>query len=394
MTRPLNIGITCFPTFGGSGVIASDVGLAMAARGHRVHFIARDLPVRLRGGHAGVLFHEVAEMDYPVLEHSGTYPLALASKMIDVALHEHLDILHVHYAVPHATAAWMAAQVLGPKAPRVVTTLHGTDITLVGRDPSLLPITRFSILQSDAVTTPSAALRQETYANLDIPADFPLEVIPNFVDTRRFTPQRRRDVLRALFPSFSDDEGVLFHVSNFRPVKRIADVVDIFRRVAAQQPARLVLVGDGPDRTHAERQVREAGLSARVVFLGKQDAFEEVLGAADVFVLPSASESFGLAALEAMACGVPVVASNVGGLPEVVEHGVTGFLAPVGDTAAMASHVLTLLREKAVRKECSVRARGAVEARYQPEPAVARYEAVYRRVLASPARAAHAAATH
>ncbi len=381
MTRPLNIGITCFPTFGGSGVIASDVGLAMAARGHRVHFIARDLPVRLRGGHAGVLFHEVAELDYPVLEHSGTYPLALASKMIDVALHEHLDILHVHYAVPHATAAWMAAQVLGPKAPRVVTTLHGTDITLVGRDPSLLPITRFSILQSDAVTTPSEALRQETYANLDIPEDFPLEVIPNFVDTRRFTPQRKRAVLRGLFPSFSEGEGVLFHVSNFRPVKRIADVVDIFRRVAAQQPARLVLVGDGPDRTHAERQVREAGLSQRVVFLGKQDSFEEVLAAADVFVLPSASESFGLAALEAMACGVPVVASNVGGLPEVVEHGVTGFLAPVGDTDAMASHVLTLLKEKAVWKECSVRARGVVEARYQPEPAVAKYEAVYHRVL-------------
>jgi N-acetyl-alpha-D-glucosaminyl L-malate synthase BshA len=387
MTRALRLGITCFPTFGGSGVIAAEIGLAMAARGHRVHFIARDVPVRLRGAlHAGVFFHEVMEAEHPVLDQAGSYPIALASKMIDVATHEPLDVLHVHYAVPHATAAWMACQVLGARAPRVVTTLHGTDITLVGKDPSFLPITRFSIQQSDAVTTPSQSLKQETYDGLGIPRSMPIQVIHNFVDTQRFAPHADRAVLQRVFPDLAAHEKVLFHASNFRPVKRVLDVVAIHAAVNARVAARLVLVGDGPERSRAERVVRESGLQGRVVFLGKQESFEALLANADVFLLPSTHESFGLAALEAMACGVPVVASRVGGIPEVVEHGVTGWLAPVGDVQAMAAHVCVLLGDEALRKRFSVAARQHVLQQHQPGPAVDQYEALYRQVLARPRR--------
>ncbi|MEW5852106.1 MAG: N-acetyl-alpha-D-glucosaminyl L-malate synthase BshA [Myxococcota bacterium] len=302
MSAPLNIGITCFPTWGGSGVIATEIGVAMAERGHRVHFIARDLPVRLRHTSGNVMFHEVTESGYPVLQDSNTYPIALASKIIDVASHSRLDVVHVHYAVPHATSAWMAREVLGHHAPRVVTTLHGTDITLVGNDPSYLPITRFSILKSDLVTAPSAFLRKATWENLGIPSSFPIEVIPNFVDTDLFAPPAARDhsQLRVPFPTMAPGEAVLFHTSNFRSVKRICDVVAIFNEVSRRRPCRLVMIGDGPDRSGAERKLRELGLGERVAFLGKQDGFSELLANADVFLLPSETESFGLAALEAL----------------------------------------------------------------------------------------------
>jgi N-acetyl-alpha-D-glucosaminyl L-malate synthase BshA len=387
MTDRLNLAITCFPTFGGSGMIATEIGLAMADRGHRVHFIARDLPVRLHGMTRKVLFHEVTESNYPALLQSGTYPLALASKMIEVASYERLDVLHVHYAVPHATAAWMAREVLGDKAPRIVTTLHGTDTTLVGIDPNYLPITRFSILRGDAVTTPSESLRRATWEGFGIaPETCPIEVIPNFVDTERYAPVRDRECLRQLFPDLSKNEPVLVHVSNFRPVKRINDVVSVFAEVHRRRPCRLLMIGDGPERSPAERRLRELGLEDRVAFLGKQESFVELLAAADVFLLPSEQESFGLAALEALSCGIPVVASNIGGIPEQIDHGATGFLAPVGDVETMADHVLELVREPERWKLFSRRARENVLARFQREPTIDRYEALYRRLAAIGAR--------
>ncbi|WP_257455266.1 N-acetyl-alpha-D-glucosaminyl L-malate synthase BshA [Archangium lipolyticum] len=386
MSDRLNLAITCFPTFGGSGMVATEIGLAMAERGHRVHFIARDLPVRLHGMTRKVIFHEVVESDYPALAHSGTYPLALASKMIEVASYEQLDILHVHYAVPHATAAWMAREVLGDLAPRIVTTLHGTDTTLVGTDPTYLPITRFSILRSDAVTTPSEFLRRATWDGFRLPETVPIEVIPNFVDTERYAPVRDRTLLRQLFPGFTDDEPVLIHVSNFRPVKRIGDVVSIFEEAHRARPCRLVMIGDGPERSPAERRVRELGLEDRVAFLGKQESFVEILASADVFLLPSEQESFGLAALEALSCGIPVVASNIGGIPEQVDHGTTGFLAPVGDVEAMAGHVLELVRDTGRWRSFSRRARENVLARFQLGPAIDRYEALYRQLMAGASR--------
>jgi N-acetyl-alpha-D-glucosaminyl L-malate synthase BshA len=384
--RPLHLGITCFPTFGGSGVIASEIGLAMADRGHRVHFIARDLPVRLHGNAHGVLFHEVTETDYPVLTGSSAYPIALASKMIEVARYEKLDLLHVHYAVPHATAAWMACEVMGADAPRIVTTLHGTDITLVGADPSHLPITRYSIQRSDAVSAPSQFLRRATHEGFQLGEDVRIDVIPNFVDPALYAPVRDRAKLRELFADLGDEDVVLMHVSNFRPVKRIGDVAAVFAEVQRHRPSRLVMVGDGPERSGVERLLREKGLDGRVAFLGKRDSFVELLAAADVFVLPSEQESFGLAALEALSCGVPVVASDVGGLPEVVDAGETGFLAPLGDVAAMARHVLALVKDKATWEAFSRRARQRVLERFQREPAMDQYEALYRRVVSAPRR--------
>ena len=383
MSQRLNIAITCFPTFGGSGMVATEIGLAMAERGHRVHFISRDLPVRLHPGTPQVLFHEVTESDYPVLQHSSTYPIALASKMVEVAGYERLDILHVHYAVPHATSAWMACQVLGERAPRIVTTLHGTDSTLVGVAPSYLPITRHSILNSHAVTAPSAALRRMTWEGFGIPESFPIDVIPNFVDTQRYAPSRDRTALRALFPDLRDDEPVLVHVSNFRPVKRVGDVVAVFTQVQRERPCRLLMIGDGPERSAAERRLRELGLDGRAAFLGKQEHFVPLLAGSDVFLLPSEQESFGLAALEALSCGIPVVASNVGGVPELVRHGETGLLSPVGDVAGMAAHVLALTDSPAGWRAYSARAREHVLAHFAQGPAIDRYEALYRRLATS-----------
>jgi N-acetyl-alpha-D-glucosaminyl L-malate synthase BshA len=376
----MKIGITCFPTFGGSGLIASEIGLAMADRGHTVHFIARALPVRVQGTTRNIQFHEVKQSNYPALTDSSAYPIALASKMIEVATTQQLDLLHVHYAVPHATAAWMACEVMGAKAPKIVTTLHGTDITLVGTDPSHLPITRYSILRSDAVTAPSAFLRQATWQNFDIPESQSIEIISNFVDTERYGPNRDRAALRKIFPGLKDGAPVLVHVSNFRPVKRIRDVISIFAEVNRQLPANLVLIGDGPERAAAEQQVRALELQSKVAFLGERDQFVELLAACDVFLLPSELESFGLAALEALSCGVPVVASNIGGIPELVEDGQTGCLAPLGDVAAMANHALGLLKDPTRWSAFSQRARKRVLERFRVGPAIDRYEALYRKV--------------
>ena len=376
----LRIGITCFATFGGSGIVATAVGLAMAARGHEVHFIARTLPIRLDPELPGVFFHPVVEPDHAVLQPDGAYPIALASKIIEITRQFRLDLLHVHYAVPHATAAWMACAVLGEHAPKLVTTLHGTDITLVGSDATYLPITRFSVLQSDAVTTPSQFLREATWDKLDLPRTLPIDVVPNFLNPQDWQPIHNHASLEALFPDLGD-APVLCHISNFRPLKRVADVVEIFARVHAQIPCRLLLIGDGPEREDTAALLQQKNLLQHAVFLGHQEDFAHWLAACDVFLLPSETESFGLAALEAMACGVPVIASDVGGLPEVVLHGQTGFLAPVGEVEKMAIHVVDLLKNPAKWQQFSQKARQHVCDHFQPTRAVTLYEQIYRRVL-------------
>jgi N-acetyl-alpha-D-glucosaminyl L-malate synthase BshA len=386
--RRLKIGIVCYPTFGGSGVVATEVGLELARRGHRVHVLSYDVPSRLDRFVENVLFHEVATRSYPLLD-DGAYTLSLASKIVEVCRYEGLDLLHVHYAVPHATSAYLARQVLGSQSPRIVTTLHGTDITLVGSDPSFLPITRFSIVQSDGVTTPSSYLRQATYDRLEVPTTVPIEVVPNFVDTDRYAPGPRRPLEElvgagALPASGPDRRAVLVHVSNFRPLKRVDDVVRIFAEVQRVRPAVLLLIGDGPERSRVEALARQLGLSHMVVFVGKMLSFVELLRASDVFLMPSESESFGLAALEALSCGVPVVASDVGGIPEVVLDGEVGYLAPVGDVATMADRVLRILADGDLRARLSRAARARAVSGYGLQPAIDRYEAHYDRVLASP----------
>lgn len=368
---PLRIGVACFSTFGGSGVIASEIGMAMARRGHRVAFLSDKPPARLELSCPGISFHPVAALDYPVPTQS-SYALALAAEMIKVAQQERLDLLHVHYAVPHALAACLARQVLGAAAPKILTTLHGTDVTRIGADPKFSSLTRFAILAGDGITTPSRWLAEQAHRVLGLPRETIIEVIPNFVNTHRFRPARSQNVAVA---------KVVVHVSNFRPLKRVEDVVRIFARVRGEMSAQLHLVGDGPERTRVEALVDSLGLAGDVKFFGESVDVAEVLQASDVFVLPSETESFGLGALEAMACGVPVVASNVGGLPEVVLDGETGFLAPVGDVDAMAKHVRRLLSDGDLHARMSRAARDRTEAQFQLEPAVQRYEATYRRIV-------------
>lgn len=376
----MRIGITCFPTFGGSGIIATEIGLALGRRGHEVHFICADVPRRYDGLAERVYFHEVEARDYPLFDQS-PYTLALTSKMVEVARQHRLELLHVHYAIPHAASAYLARQILasdpapGTRAPRIVTTLHGTDITIVGSDPSFLPITRFAIEQSDAVTVPSHDLRRATYERLGVAAATEIEVVPNFVDTDRFVPPPRR----APTPG---RPRVLVHNSNFRPLKRVDDVVRIFGAARQRLPCQLVLIGDGPERPRVEALVHELGLAADVRFLGEQLHFVPFLQDADVFLLPSETESFGLAALEALSCGVPVVASRAGGLPEVISDGETGLLAPVGDVAAMAAAVVKIVSDDALQARMGAAARAAALARFRREPMIDRYEACYRRVLA------------
>ncbi len=370
----LAIGVACFSTFGGSGVVAAEVATTLARRGHAVHVFSDDVPGRLEtDGHLS--FHRVEAPAYPQLRHD-LYELALASKIVDVALREGLDVVHAHYALPHAVSAELARQVLAnePKARplAVVTTLHGTDTTLVGADASFRPLTRFSITSSDAVTAPSRWLAEATRRNLDLPATCAIDVVPNFVDAARFAPAA------APVPGAPP---VVVHVSNFRPLKRVDDVVRVFAAVRARRPARLRLVGDGPTRPHVVALVRALGLSDDVDFVGERRDLAALVTGAAAFVLPSESESFGLAALEALACGVPVVASNVGGLPVVVADGEVGFLHELGDVDAMASSVGRLVDDAALRARLGLAARAHAETHFRVEPAVDRYEAIYRRAV-------------
>ena len=376
--KPLRIGICCYPTYGGSGVLATELGMALGRRGHQVHFICSQRPQRLAEGADNVHFHAVEARDYPVFPHT-PYTLALCSTIVSVAQATGLDLVHAHYAVPHATSAWMAQQVSGGF--RLITTLHGTDITLVGSHPSYLPITRHSMVHSQRLTTPSQWLRDETVARFGLdPAT--IEVVPNFVDTEALHPGTDRRALVRYIPDLADDEPVVVHVSNLRPVKRIDRVIEVFDRVATGRRARLLVVGDGPERARAEAMVAERGRQQQVVFVGNLAALAEVLRACTVFLLPSETESFGLAAAEALASGVPVVAARVGGLPEVVRHGTTGFLEPGDDLEALARRVGQLLDDGALRRRMGEAARASVVERFRMGPVVDRYERLYRDVLA------------
>ncbi len=373
----MNIGITCYPVYGGSGVVATELGKALAARGHQIHFIAYSMPFRLGHVAENIYFHEVTVNTYPLFEYP-PYSLALTSKMVDVAKHEALDLLHVHYAIPHATSAVLARDILESKGRRipVVTTLHGTDITLVGRDPSFAPVVNHSINASDGVTAVSDYLRRETYHHFDITGE--IEVIPNFIDTARFNRQDKGHFKQALCPN---GEKVIVHVSNFRPVKRAKEVVRVFQRLRAEGLAvKLLLVGDGPDRVPTERLARELGVYEDVRFLGKQDPVEEILSIADVFLMPSGSETFGLAALEAMACGVPVVASDIGGLPELLAEGEGGFLCPLGDVDALTDRTRSLITDDALQQRMAAAARRRAEDAFDLDRIIPQYEAYYERV--------------
>jgi len=335
----MNIGIVCYPTFGGSGVVATELGKALAKEGHKVHFITYSQPTRLDFLNENLFYHEVDFRSYPLFEFP-PYELALASKMVSVVKNEKLDLLHVHYAIPHASAAYMARQILKTHGVTIpfVTTLHGTDITLVGKDVSYEPVVTFSINQSDGVTAVSEDLRRETYASFKITND--IEVIPNFIDLEKFKKQKKEHFKKAICPN---GEALVVHTSNFRKVKRVQDVVKVFANLHNEIPSKLLMIGDGPERTRAENMCRDLDINDAVRFLGKLEAVEEVLSVADLFLMPSEKESFGLAALEAMACEVPVVSSDAGGLPELMIQGVTGFMSPVGDIEDMTKHALLIL---------------------------------------------------
>jgi len=335
----MNIGIVCYPTFGGSGVVATELGKALAQEGHKVHFITYSQPTRLDFLNENLFYHEVEFHSYPLFEYP-PYELALASKMVSVVKNEKLDLLHVHYAIPHASAAFMAKQILksqGVTIP-VVTTLHGTDITLVGKDASYEPVVTFSINQSDGVTAVSEDLRRETFQSFAITNE--IEVIPNFIDLEKFKKQKKDHFKKAICPN---GEALIVHTSNFRKVKRVGDVIKIFANIHREIPAKLLMIGDGPERSKAETMCREIGIFNDTRFLGKLEAVEEVLSVADLFLMPSEKESFGLAALEAMACEVPVISSDTGGLPELNIQGVTGFMSPVGDVEDMTNKALFVL---------------------------------------------------
>jgi len=377
----MKIGITCYPTYGGSGVVATELGLELARRDHEIHFISYSQPIRLIDTAPNIHYHEVEVSRYPLFEYP-PYDLALATRMAEVSQLYELDLLHVHYAIPHSVSAMLARQMLAATPPRrhlpFVTTLHGTDITLVGLDRSYLPITRFSIEQSDGVTAVSQYLRARTINVFDIKNH--IEVIPNFVNCDEYVRTAGDQKQRREYAS--DDERILVHLSNFRPVKRISDVIEIFERVRKQIPSKLILIGDGPDRSQAEWLAVQKGIHDHVLFLGKQDRVQEKLAIADVMLLPSELESFGLAALEAMACEVVPIATKAGGLPEVVEHGVTGFLADVGDVDTMAKYAIDLLGDESALRAMGKRAREGARARFCTSKIIPLYEDFYRRVLA------------
>jgi N-acetyl-alpha-D-glucosaminyl L-malate synthase BshA len=375
----MKIGIVCYPTYGGSGVVATELGKSLAERGHQVHFITYAMPFRLDSYHNNVFYHEVEMPNYPLFEFQ-LYTLALASKMVDVIRYENLDILHVHYAIPHATSAYLAKQIIRKERDiKVVTTLHGTDITLIGLEPSFLPLVKFAIEESDAVTSVSRFLREKTLTNFSI-KNKEIDVIPNFIDTTFYKRCVDCDVRRQYAPN---GEKILMHVSNFRPVKRVTDTVRVLHEVLKSVPAKLILVGDGPERSDAERLSRELGIAEHVRFLGKQTGLPQILSAADVFLLPSQSESFGLAALEAMSCEVPVVATSSGGIPEVIAHGETGYIAEIGDTERMAKYTIELLTNEKKHKRFAEASRKRAVEEFETKLLLPDYEKLYERVLAT-----------
>lgn len=371
----MKIGIACYPTYGGSGVVAAELGKALANRGHQIHFISYELPIRLDGFMSNVVYHEVEISNYPLFDFP-LYTPALASKIVEVSKFEHLDILHAHYAIPHATSAYLAKQILGESGPQIVTTLHGTDITLVGLEPSYLPVMKFSIEQSDGVTAVSRFLKEKTLTNYNI--DKEIEVIPNFIDSSKY---KKIDTTGLCSGLAEQGEKVLIHVSNFRSVKRVHDVVRIFDIVRKKIPSKLLLVGDGPDRSSCEILARELGIFNDIKFLGKQSELVPLLSASHLFIIPSQSESFGLSALEAMACELPVISSSVGGLPELVVHGETGYIAEIGDVARMAKYAVDLLTNEPRYKLFAAAARKRAVEVFSAEKVVDMYERYYERVL-------------
>ena len=369
----MRIGITCYPTYGGSGVVATELGKALANRGHSIHFISYALPMRLSGFQDNIFYHEVEMSNYPLFDFP-LYTLALSSKMVEVARYEKLDLLHCHYAIPHATSAYLAKQIMGDHI-KIVTTLHGTDITLVGLEPSFLPIMKFSIEQSDGVTAVSRFLKEKTLTNYGIEKE--IEVIPNFIDTTKYARQPSDTFC---LKRTSEGQKVLVHTSNFRPVKRVEDVIRIFNEVQKKINCLLILIGDGPDRSQCEMLCREFGIQEKVRFLGKQMELVPILSTADLFLMPSQSESFGLSALEAMACEVPVISSSVGGLPELQVHGQTGYIAEIGDIDRMARYAIDLLTNPAKHKLFAEAARKrAIE--FESSKIISQYEQYYERVL-------------
>lgn len=379
----MKIGIVCYPTYGGSGVVATELGKALAQKGHKIHFITYRSPARLDSFVENVFYHEVSFADYPLFERA-PYETALSSKIVDVAKFEQLDLLHVHYAIPHAATAYMAKQILKTKGIDLpyITTLHGTDITLVGKDPTYAPVVTFSINQSDGVTAVSADLKEQTYKNFQISST--IEVIPNFVDLTRFRKAKKEHFKKAIAPN---DEKILIHTSNFRKVKRTQDVVMIFEKVRDMIPCKLLLVGDGPERQNLEILCRDLNIAEDVRFLGKQDPVEELLAVSDLFLMPSETESFGLAALEAMACQVPVIATNSGGIPEIMVQGVTGFMSNVGDIEEMAKHAVTILSDDALHNQFKMQALEQAK-KYDLKKILPLYEAYYEKVLQQAAIAA------
>jgi L-malate glycosyltransferase len=372
----MKIGIVCYPTFGGSGVVATELGKALAKEGHQVHFITYSQPTRLDFFNENLFYHQVDVRTYPLFQYP-PYELVLSSKMVDVVKYEKLDLLHVHYAIPHASAAYMAKQILATEDIRipVVTTLHGTDITLVGKDASFTPVVTFSINASDGITAVSENLRTETYNHFNITKD--IRVIPNFVDMERFSRQRKDHFKKAICPN---DEYLIVHTSNFRKVKRVEDAVKVFYRLRQQVPSKLLLVGDGPERSNVEKLCREFGICEDIRFLGKLEAIEEVLSVSDLFLMPSEKESFGLAALEAMACEVPVISSDAGGLPELNIDGETGYALPIGDIEGMTEKALHILATPQRLQEFKKRALQRAQ-ELEVSKVVPLYEALYKEVL-------------
>ncbi len=374
----MRIGIVCYPTFGGSGVVATELGKALADKGHRIHFITYSQPVRLDYFSENISYHEVTIAKYPLFDYI-PYETALTSKLVDVALFEGLDVLHVHYAIPHASVAYLAKQILAAQGVTlpVVTTLHGTDITLVGKDSSYLPVVTFAINHSDGVTAVSDSLKQDTYNNFKISKD--IEVIPNFIDLKRFSKKAKDHFRKAIAPN---GERLIVHTSNFRKVKRVQDVVHVFNKLKDQVPSKLLLIGDGPERHNTEQLCRDLNLCDDIRFLGKQEMIEEILSICDLFIMPSETESFGLAALEAMACQVPVISSNAGGMPELNIQGVTGFMSNVGDVDDMAKNAVKILKhdEDLARFKENALKRAAES---DIEKIMPMYEAMYAKVIES-----------